>query len=163
MIPRVNSAINCRHRLLLHNSPEGGEEIIRVTVLMTLPSIPAEVPNNEENRSGTKQTGPPISLRRFRLRRPQSCCFPGPRRLAGPRGSSPLHLAAPGEAAGPGGQDPRRLRHFVPLAARPAREPKMAAARLRRRATAKLDTVPIPQRRGDAAAIFNRAPPHPAT
>lgn len=35
----------------------------------------------------------------------------------------------------------------------------MAAARLRRSATAKLDLAPIPHRRGDAAAIFNL--PHP--
>lgn len=53
----------------------------------------------------------------------------------------------------------RRLRHFVPLAARPARQPKMAAARLRRRATAKPDTAPLPHHRGDAAAIFNLSLP----
>lgn len=53
----------------------------------------------------------------------------------------------------------RRLRHFVPLAVRPARQPKMAAARLRRRATAKRDTAPLPHHRGDAAAIFNLSLP----
>jgi hypothetical protein len=39
--------------------------------------------------------------------------------------------------AGRAREDARLLRHFVPLAARPDRQPKMAAARLRRRATAK--------------------------
>lgn len=37
----------------------------------------------------------------------------------------------------------------------------MAAARLRRSATAKLDSAPIPHRRGNAAAIFNLPQPPP--
>lgn len=102
-------------------------------------------------------------------RAPSSCPFPRTRSAlhqpnnpaAVPRGLSALHRVSPeGERGGMARlQGSGRLRHFVPLAARPAREPKMAAARLRRRATAKRDTVPIPQRGGAAAAIFNLTPP----
>lgn len=125
---------------------------------MTLRSAPAQAPTTEKPPQH-KANGPRGPSAVSVPRSPGAVHSQPPARLPGPRGSSALPPAAPGEAAGPGRQDPRRLRHFVLLAARPAREPKMAAERLRRSATAKLDLAPIPHRRGDAAAIFNL--PHP--